>query len=286
VISPDLSLADLEAKATNVRLRVLDQVQVAGSGHYGSSLSLAEILVALYYTFLNVDPDHPDADDRDRLILSKGHGCSALYAVLADLGFMDPQHLETFTRLGSILGDHPDVKKVPGVDFSSGSLGHGLSVGVGMATAQRHRDFDSCTVVVHGDGEMNEGQVWEAAAYAGAHKLDNLLVIIDRNQVQVDGTTEEILDFEPVADKWEAFGWQVGSVDGHNLTELCETLARFRATPRGGLNRPTVIIANTTAGKGIDFIEGDAAWHVGYLHGVDNDEAIRQITSMYDHSGS
>lgn len=279
------TLSDLQVKATDIRLSVLDQVQVAGSGHYGSSLSLAEILTSLYYGFLNVDPRNPERPDRDRLILSKGHGCSALYAVLADLGFIEPARLETFTRLGSILGDHPDVKKVPGVDFSAGSLGHGLSVAVGMAIAQRLLQADNRVVVIHGDGEMNEGQVWEAAAYAGVHQLGNLLVIVDRNQVQVDGSTREILDFEPVRAKWEAFRWRVAEVDGHDLVQLRRALDDFDAQ-RDLSAPPTVLIARTVAGKGITFIEGDAAWHVGYLHGPDNDEAIRRIKAMYTVAGA
>lgn len=282
--STALSVSALEAKATQVRLDILDEVQVAGSGHYGSSLSIVEILVALYYGFLNVDPDEPELPSRDRLVLSKGHGCSALYAVLADLGFIERQELQTFTRLGSNLGDHPDVKKVRGVDFSAGSLGHGLSIGLGMAMAQRLRAIDSRVVVIHGDGEMNEGQVWEAAAYAGAHRISNLLVVIDRNQVQVDGSTEEILDFEPVSAKWAAFKWHVEQCDGHDLTALRAAYDGYDERRQSPGAPPTVLIADTTAGKGVDFIEGQAAWHVGYLHGDDNKEAIRQITAMYDHS--
>lgn len=281
ISTQQLSLAIRQAKATQLRLRVLDQVQVAGSGHYGSSLSLAEILVSLYYGFLRVKPDDPNWDERDRLVLSKGHGCSALYAVLADIGFMHPDILRTFTRLGSILGDHPDMKKVPGIDFSAGSLGHGLSVAVGMAQAQRYKAHNSRVVVIHGDGEMNEGQVWEAAAYAGVHRLSNLLVIIDRNQVQVDGTTKETLNFEPVAAKWEAFNWHVEMCDGHDLTALASALAEYERRRRDSEATPFVLIANTIAGKGIDFIEGDAAWHVGYLHGPDNEEAVSRINAMY-----
>lgn len=213
-------------------------------------------------------------------MLSKGHACSALYPILADLGFFDRAELATFTRLGSILGDHPDRNKVPGVDFSSGSLGHGLSVGVGMALAQRLRGVAGRVVVVIGDGEQNEGQLWEAAAYAGAHRLGGLMAVMDRNGVQVDGTTEEVLDMEPVADKWRAFGWSVTEVDGHDLDALLEAYAAYdlRRTEPG--SPPTLVVARTTAGKGIGFIEGDAAWHVGYLHGDDRDEAIRQIRAM------
>jgi transketolase len=259
----------------------LEEVQVAGMGHYGSSLSAVEILVSLYYGFLNVRPTDPNWAERDRLVLSKGHSCSALFPILADLGFFDASHLDTFTRLGSILGDHPDKKKVPGVDFSSGSLGHGLSIAVGMTLAQRLRRINSRIVVIHGDGEQNEGQVWEAAAYAGAHRLSNLLAVMDRNGIQVDGTTHEVLDFEPIEDKWKAFGWRVVHVDGHDLRALRRAYEEYDELRQGAGQPPTMVIAHTVAGKGVDFITGDAAWHVGYLYGADHEEAIRQIRSMY-----
>jgi transketolase len=274
---------DLQDKCTEIRLAILEEVEVAGSGHYGSSLSLIEILVSLYYGFLRVRPDDPKWAGRDRFILSKGHGVSALYPILADLGFFDPAHLGTFTQLGSILGDHPDVKKVPGVDFSSGSLGHGLSVGCGMAEAVRLRGFDSRVVIVVGDGEQDEGQVWEAAAYASYHGLANLLAITDRNRIQVDGATKEILDLEPLAGKWRAFGWRVLEVDGHDLRALLDGYHDFDNHRRaaGGNGQPTMIVAKTVGGKGIPFIEDQADWHIGYLDGPDRESAIRHIQSMY-----
>ncbi|MFM7717952.1 MAG: transketolase [Actinomycetota bacterium] len=275
------ALRGLERRCVETRLRVLEQVEVAGGGHYGSSLSLVEILVSLYDRYLRVRPQDPDWLDRDRLILSKGHGCSALYAVLADLGFMERAELATFTRLGSRLGDHPDRTKVPGVDFSSGSLGHGLSVGAGMALGARHRGTDGRVVVVVGDGEQNEGQIWEAANYAGARGLSNLLVVCDRNGVQVDGTTKEILDMEPMDAKWRAFGWNVLEVDGHDLAALVATWEAVLAEQAMPGARPTIVIARTQAGKGIPQIEGNAAWHVGYLHGPDLDAAVRSIRGMY-----
>jgi transketolase len=239
-----------------------------------------EILVSLYHTYLRVRPDDPEWDDRDRLLLSKGHGCSALYAVLAELGFFPREELHTFTRLGSNLGDHPDRRKVTGVDFSSGSLGHGLSVGVGMATALA-RTGPGRVVVVIGDGEQDEGQMWEAAGYAGARGLRNLMAVCDRNRVQVDGTTKEILDLEPMDEKWRAFGWSVREVDGHDLPQLVATWREVAEEQERLGARPTIVIANTKAGKGIPEIEGNAAWHVGYLHGEDLAAAVRSIRDMY-----
>lgn len=274
----------IEQCCTQVRLAVLDEIEVAGSGHYGSSFSAVEIMVSLYHGLLDVRPEDPEWDARDRFVLSKGHACSAWYPILADLGFFDRSHLETFTRLGSILGDHPDRKKIPGVDFSAGSLGHGLSVAVGMATALRLQGHNSRVVVLIGDGEQNEGQVWEAAAYASVRKLGSLLAIVDRNGVQVDGSTEEVLDMEPMADKWRAFGWHVEEIDGHSVGDLLAAYERYDA--RRQSDTPTLMIAGTTAGKGISFIENDAAWHVGYLHGEDATEAARQVSTMYAKPGA
>jgi transketolase len=273
------SVDALREKARDVRLAIMDEVEVAGSGHYGSSLSLVEILVSLYHGFLRVRPNKPAWPERDRMILSKGHGVSALYPILADLGFFERAHLDTFTQLGSILGDHPDVKKVPGIDFSSGSLGHGLSVGCGMAEAVRLQGHDSRIVVVVGDGEMDEGQVWEAAAYAAHRRLGNLMAVMDRNGIQVDGPTAEILDLEPLAEKWKAFRWEIREVDGHDVGALVAEFDRFerRRAESDGRTEPTMVIAHTTGGKGISFIEDDADWHIGYLDGPDREAAIEEI---------
>jgi transketolase len=277
------SVAELQKRCTSTRLAIMEEVEVAGSGHYGSSFSLVEILASLYYAFLRVRPSDPAWAERDRFILSKGHGVSALYPILADLGFFDSAHLATFTQLGSILGDHPDVKKVPGVDFSSGSLGHGLSAAAGMAEAVRLRGFDSRVVVILGDGEQDEGQVWEAAAFAAHRHLAGLLAITDRNAIQVDGPTSDILNLSPLAAKWQAFGWRVAEVDGHDLQALLDAYNSFdayRLANPGG--EPTMIIAGTVGGRGVPLIENQADWHLGYLHGPDRDAAIRQLRSMYN----
>lgn len=286
MVSGDLvaahDLPALQQRSVDVRLWTLDEVESAGSGHYGPAFSCVEILVSLYYGYLDVRPEEPTWAQRDRFILSKGHACSALYPILADLGFFDVAHLKTFTRLGSILGDHPDMRKIPGLDFSSGSLGHGLSVGVGMAEGLRYQGSPSRVAVLLGDGELNEGQNWEAAAYAAHRELANVLAIVDANGVSVDGTTADVLRFEPLEDKWQAFGWDVERVDGHDLAALRAAYARYderRATVGAP---PTVVIADTVAGKGVSFIEGMAEWHVGYLAGTDRERAVADIRSMFD----
>lgn len=277
----DHSLAGLERKAIEMRLAVLDEMQVAGSGHIGPAFSCMDILVSLYYGFLRVRPGDPEWPGRDRFVLGKGHAVSALYPILADLGFFPRAELETFTMLGSSLGDHPDMKKVAGVDFSSGSLGHALSIGTGMAEGLRLGGLDSRVVILLGDGELNEGQVWEAAGYASHRRLGSLLAIIDVNKVSVDGLTADLLDYEPIHDRFAAFGWQAERVDGHDFGALraaCDRFDRRRADPDA---RPTVIVADTVAGKGIGFIEGMAEWHVGYLGGLDRERAERSIRSMF-----
>ncbi len=273
-------LAALAETCRDVRLAVLRQASIARIGHYGPAFSAVEILVSLYARLLRVDATQPARPDRDRLILSKGHACSALYPILVDLGFFDAAVLDTFTRLGSPLGDHPDMRKVPGIDFSSGSLGHGPSIGIGMVEGMRLQGIDGRVAVVVGDGEQNEGQIWEAAAYAGHRRLRELLVVCDRNGVMVDGRTEDILSVEPMADRWRAFGWEVAEVDGHDLAALAAAYDAFEQRRHSPDAPPTFILARTVSGNGVDFIEGDADWHLGYLAGADEDEAIRQIDAM------
>ncbi|MCU4672786.1 transketolase [Microbacterium fluvii] len=267
-----------EELAAQVRRTVLLEAEIAGSGHYGPSLSCTDLLVALYTDLLRVDPADPDAAWRDRLVLSKGHACSALYAVLAQRGFFAADLLRTYTRLGTAFGDHPDMKKVPGVDFSAGALGHGLSVAVGMALHARLRADGARTVAILGDGELNEGQIWEAAGFAGANRLSGLVAIVDVNTVCVDGTTREVLDYEPLGDKWAAFGWEVERIDGHDFDAIDGALGRFAQRHSDG-GRPTVILADTVAGKGVPPIEGMAEWHIGYLGGADLDAALLTVAS-------
>ena len=235
-------------------VRTLDKGE---RGHIGSTMSLIEILRVLYDDVLRFRPQDPTWRDRDRMILSKGHGCIALYVLLADKGFFPVETLDTFCRRDSILGGHPEASKIPGVEASTGALGHGLSIGVGMALAARMDRRDSRVFVVMGDGEINEGSVWEAALCAGKHRLANLTAIIDYNKIQSAGPTREIQDLEPLADKWRAFGFAPVEVDGHDVAALRRVLL---ATPAQS-DRPTAVICHTVKGKGIPFAENDPNWH-------------------------
>lgn len=276
-----LDFEPLARKCVETRLRTLDMVEVAGSGHYGPAFSIVEILVSLYYGYLRLRPEEPDWPARDRFVLSKGHAVSVLYPILADLGYIDPDVLSSFTTLGSPLGDHPDMKKVAGIDFSSGSLGHGLSIGVGMAEAVRLQGHDSRVVVLVGDGELDEGQIWEAVAYGAHRRLGSLLAIVDANGVSVDGQVGDVLSMDPIQSKWESFGWHVEAVEGHDLRALREALARYDDRRTQPDAPPTALVAETVAGRGVSFIEGMAEWHVGYFHGEDRLRAEQSIRAMH-----
>lgn len=267
-------LSTLRDKAYLCRRETIRLIAIAKSGHYGSVFSAAEIFAVLYYHVLRYDPKNPDWPDRDRFILSKGHAAVGLYPLLADVGFFDPELLDTYTRLGSPFGDHPDMRKIPGIDFSSGSLGHGLSVGVGMALAARVTGRDYRVYVLLGDGELDEGQVWEAAMSATHFSLGNLVAVVDRNRVSVDGETAEVMQIEPLPDKWAAFGWRVHEVDGHDLAALVDC---FAGLPDPGSNQPTVMIAHTVAGKGVSFMEDKFEWHLGYLAPEDQARALAEL---------
>jgi transketolase len=225
-------------------------------GHPGASLSIVDLLTALYFEVMRVDPARPEWPERDRLVLSKGHGCIALYAALAHRGFFDREHLWTFRRAGSILQGHPDMRKTPGVDMTSGSLGHGLSAGVGLALAARARRGRSRTYVVLGDGELQEGLVWEAAMAAAKYALDTLVALVDCNGLQSSGRVDDVMPVEPLADKWRAFGWQVERIDGHDMRAIVAAIAAA-----GSASKPTVILARTIKGKGVPYMEGDNRWH-------------------------
>ena len=265
----------LEEKARMVRREVVRLTDIAGSGHYGSAFSIAEMLAALYYRLLRINPEEPEWPDRDRFLLGKGHAAIGLYPILADLGFFGQGVLDTYTRLGSILGDHPDVKKVPGADFSSGSIGHNLSVSVGMCLGLRARSSEARVVCLMGDGEQNEGQVWEAASSARHFGLTNLVGIVDRNRVSSDGPTAEVMNMEPLDAKWEAFGWKVKHLpDGHDLPMVMEVLGETLESTR---EQPTVILADTVAGKGVSFMEGTWQWHLGFLGPKDKERALVEL---------
>jgi transketolase len=247
----------LDSRSIYLRQLACRALEGGGRGHIGSTLSLIEILRVLYDHILQYDPKNPKWEHRDRFILSKGHGCIAQYALLADKGFMDPSHLDTFCRFDSILGGHPEANKVPGVEASTGSLGHGLSVGFGIALASRMKKRTNRVFVVMGDGEINEGSVWEAALTIGKHKLDNLIAMVDYNKIQSAGPTKEIQDLEPLADKWRSFNFVVEEVNGHDVKALQEVLSRVPFQK----GKPTAIICHTVKGKGIHFAEHDANWH-------------------------
>jgi transketolase len=253
---------EVRDRAAMVRRETIRLVGIAGSGHYSSVFSCAEILAALYSGVMRIAED-PEWPERDRLILSKGHVAVGLYPLLAERGYFPADWLDSYTRLGSPLGDHPDMRRIPGVDFSSGSLGHGLSIGVGMAQAARMRGYDESRVwVLLGDQELNEGQVWEAAGAASHFGLGNLCAIVDANQMGLDGTTEETMSVEPIGGRFEAFGWDAVELDGHDPEAI---LAQAEAMPPPTSERPLCIVARTIKGKGVSYMELSRTWHIGYL---------------------
>lgn len=243
--------------ARELRLTVIDVMAWSGGAHVGGSLSIIDILTILYFKYLDVNPADPQWDERDRFILSKGHAAAGLIPVLAKRGFFPEETLKTFNHFGSPFAMHPDSNKVIGCDASAGSLGHGLSMAVGMALGARQRKMPWKTVCLMGDGECCEGSVWEAAMSAPHFKLGNLIGIVDRNRFMIDGETEDVMPLEPFADKWRAFGWDVVEVDGHDFDQLDEALARAWVAT----DVPVLILANTIKGKGVDFMENNVVYH-------------------------
>lgn len=270
------TLARLRDRAQFVRLETIRLIEIAKVGHYTSVFSAAEIFAALYYDVMRLSAD-PRWPDRDRFLMGKGHAAVGLFPILADLGYLPKDVLDGYTRLGSPLGDHPDMRKVPGVDFSSGSIGHALSNGLGMALGARMQGRDFTTFVMLGDGEMQEGQVWEAAIGAAHHRLARLIAIVDRNGYQLDGAVDDVMGIEPLDQKWRAFGWEVHVVDGHDLLELTETLRAARADRER--TKPCCIIARTVKGKGVSYMETEPGWHLGYLDPSDAEAARAEILS-------
>ncbi|MEO9364872.1 MULTISPECIES: transketolase [Candidatus Nitrosocaldus] len=249
-------LLRLKEIARRTRRLIIESVAEAGSGHPGGSLSAVELVVALYFHKMRHDPKNPKWEDRDRFILSKGHAAPLLYAVLAQAGYFPIEELKTLRKLGSMLQGHPDFR-TPGVEYCAGSEGIGLSVGIGLALAAKLDGKGYRTYVLLGDGEMQEGQVWEAAMAAVKYRLDNLTAIVDRNGIQQDGLTENIMPLEPLAAKWKAFNWNVIQIDGYDFEQIIDAYNKAEET----LNRPTVIIAHTTKGKGVSFMEWSPQWH-------------------------
>lgn len=250
-------LATIEKRARQMRLDIVEMIAQAGSGHPGGSLSAAEIVAALYFGVMRHDPERPDWPDRDRFVLSKGHAAPVLYAALAEAGYFGRDHLSTLRRLGSILQGHPDCRKTPGVEVSTGSLGQGLSIANGIALGLRAEKNQASVFCLLGDGELQEGQVWEAAMFAAHHSLDNVIAIVDHNGLQIDGACSEVMCLGEVASKFRAFGWVVIEVDGHDAAALVDALEAARATT----NSPVVLVCHTIKGKGVSFMEDNADWH-------------------------
>lgn len=265
----------LQKKSAEARKLMVETLICAGCGHPGGAFSCIDLLTALYFDVMKIDPQNPAWEGRDRFILSKGHSSIGLYTVLHLRGFMDRETLLTFRQDNSPLCGHPDMHKIAGVEMSTGSLGHGLSVGVGLAVSARMDRNESRVFVLMGDGETQEGSIWEAAMFASHHKLDNLVGIVDRNMIQIDGFTEDILSLEPYRAKWEAFGWHVVEIDGHDFEQITTSLRQ--APPVSG--KPTLVLANTVKGKGISFMEHNPAWHGGGLKGELADIALKEVNA-------
>ncbi len=266
--------ADFPALTRDLRVDIIRMIEAAGSGHPGGSLSIIDFLTVLYWKFLKHDPKRPDWPERDRLVLSKGHACPALYAVMAARGYFDKSLLSSLRRLGSPLQGHPDRLRLPGIEFSSGSLGQGLSAALGMAYAAKLDGAPWKAYAVMGDGEMQEGQLWEAFMSAPKFGLGNLVAVVDHNGGQIDGPVREVMDLEPLADKLAAFNWEVQTLDGHDFAALEAALAR--AQKDGG--RPHALILKTIKGKGVSFMEGNIAWHGKAPSKDEADKAVKEIT--------
>jgi len=265
-----LERTELAKMAVQVRKNVLRLMKAGRMGHIGGALSVVDILTALYFKVMRVDPQNPAWPQRDRFVLSAGHKCLALYATLAQKGFFDHTVLDTYGSLCSRLGGHPDMFKVPGVETNTGALGHGLSIAGGMAMGLRMDGLDARVYVIMGDGELAEGSNWEAAAASSHHKLDNLLVFVDRNHLQISGPTVDVMNYEPLDKRWQAFGWGVREIDGHDLKQIVENVTDIPFEK----GRPSVIIADTVKAKGLSFAENRVDYH--YWKATDEDLAIAQ----------
>ena len=252
-----MSVEELKKMAVIIRCDIIDMICTAAAGHPGGSLSAADVVTALYFRVMRIDPENPDWPDRDRFILSKGHACPVWYAALAERGYFDKAHLKTLRQMGSILQGHPDMLKTPGIDMTAGSLGHGLPAGLGMALSGKLRQKDYHVFVIIGDGESQEGSIWEASMAAPNFKLDNLTAILDYNHLQNDYSVDDIMPIHPVVDKWQAFGWHVLEIDGHDMAQVVDALEKAKAHQ----GAPTMIVANTVKGKGVSYMENVCEWH-------------------------
>jgi transketolase len=273
-----LTIAEMQAKANDLRRDVVRMLQAAGSGHTAGSLDLAEILTALYFSIMKIDPSNPAMEDRDIFMLSNGHTVPIQYAAMAHAGYFDRAELMTLRKLGTRLQGHPERVKLPGLENTSGPLGSGLSQAAGCAYTIQNMDGNKHRFVycVMGDGELDEGNVWEAAMFAGKYKLSQLIAFVDRNNIQIDGTTEDVMPLEDLKGKWESFGWKVIEIDGHNIKGIIDAVNMAKAIT----NRPCVIIAYTIPGKGVDFMEYDNKWHGVAPNSEQADEALRQLDNL------
>jgi len=262
----------LKEKARTIRRHVVNMIFEAGTGHPGGSLSCVDIITVLYFHEMRCNSSDPNKLDRDRFILSKGHAAPTLYATLAECGYFSVNELPLLRKFGCLLQGHPDIS-IPGVEASTGSLGQGLSISCGIAIAAKMDDKDSRIYTLLGDGECDEGQVWEAAIFASHYKLDNLCAIIDRNQFQIDNATEKVIALEPLRSKWDSFGWNVKTINGHNFLDLIDCLNFSQKIP----HKPTLIIANTIKGKGISFMEGQNSFHGKCLNSEEMKNALKEL---------
>ena len=270
------SVEELKTMAATIRRDIIEMIHTAGSGHPGGSLSATDVVTALYFRVMRIDPQNPDWPDRDRFILSKGHACPVWYAALAERGYYDKSHLGTLRKTNSILQGHADMIKTPGVDMTVGSLGQGFSAGLGMALSGKLRKKDYHIWVVIGDGEMQEGAIWEAAMAGAKWKLDNLTVILDRNRLQNDDFVDDTMPIDPVPDKWRAFNWNIIEIDGHSMEEVVSALEKAK-TVKG---TPTIIIAHTIKGKGVSFMENVAVWHGKAPSDEETQQALEEISQQ------
>jgi len=256
-ILPQEERLELECKALAARKNVLRMIKAGGSGHVGGALSIIDTITALYFKVMKVDPANPQWEGRDRFVLSAGHKCLALYGVLSEMGFFEKEVLDTYGSLSSRIPGHPDMHKLPGVESNTGALGHGLSIAVGMALGLKVDGGGQNVFVAMGDGELAEGSNWEAAAAASHHQLDNLLVFVDRNRLQIGGLTVDVMSYEPLYERWKAFGWEVQTIDGHDMKAIVESATNAPAAP----GKPTCIILDTVKSKGLSFAENQVDYH-------------------------
>ena len=264
---------NLSEKAKNIRRNIIKMIYSAGSGHPGGSLSCVDILTALYFGKMNIDPEVPDMEDRDRFVMSKGHSSPAIYATLYERGYLTDRDLDGFRKINRSLQGSPDMLRIKGIDMSTGSLGQGLSAGCGMALGSKMDDLNYNVYVLLGDGELQEGMIWEAAMFAAQYKLDNLMAIVDMNGLQIDGKTDDVMSLGSISKKFTAFGWYVVEIDGHDLDQIFGAFNIFDKVT----NKPMLVIANTVKGKGVSFMEDECKWHSQKITEEDYNRAMEEL---------